>query len=737
MGREGTEQLEIALYGKGGIGKSTISANLSAALALSGRRVMQIGCDPKHDSTRLLLHGAAAPTVLDYLKVTKQEQEKLSDVLSEGCFSIGCIEAGGPRPGIGCAGRGIISAFEFLDRTRAKNPYDIILYDVLGDVVCGGFAVPVRREYADAIFLVTSGEYMALYAANNILRGIRNFDGSVYRRVAGIIYNERSLKDEDERVLRFAEAVSLPVCVKVPRSEAFALAEQRQRPLMELPDCEREQAVFEHLAGLIIDNMPLYEACPLTDEQLEETVLSTGRIVPVCVQKQGKKQGEESQTDSSREEAAKTRDSEAVLARPPLYGCAFNGAATAAINLRDAIVIAHSPRSCAFYTMQNITSPARKNLFNRGILLPSAMSPNFRCTDMGQTETVFGGLDRLRDSVRQALLKRPGAFLVITSCVSGIIGDDAKALEELSTPETPVLVIPADGDIAGDYMEGIRMATYAIADRLIDPAIKPEGRWVNLINETGISVNREENYRTCRELLAALQIGIHCRFLGDADCSEVQSFLRAPLNILAADSEDGRNLQHWLEERYGCRFMEEALPIGYQETADWLRKIGTYFDCAAEAETLIEEKQAAYQAQINRLKPALCGKRVIITTINSSLDWILDVMEDLEMEVVLIAVMNYLHQEVKVTAHPDRYPVEGSYDWTNLRQDIQSAKPDLVLSNYTTLAEDGSYLTEHLPMTPVAGFYSGIYAASRWADLFDKPEGGWRNDRALFEKYYA
>ena len=204
---------EIAVYGKGGIGKSTVSANLSAALALSGRKVLQIGCDPKHDSTRLLMHGERIPTVLDYLKDTEQSRASVDAVLKKGFLGIGCVEAGGPQPGVGCAGRGIISAFEFLKEHRAKDPYDIIVYDVLGDVVCGGFAVPVRREYANTIYLVTSGEYMALYAANNILRGIRNYDGDTFRRVAGIIYNVRNLEDEDGRVHRFAQAAGLPVCV--------------------------------------------------------------------------------------------------------------------------------------------------------------------------------------------------------------------------------------------------------------------------------------------------------------------------------------------------------------------------------------------------------------------------------------------------------------------------------------------------------------------------------------------
>lgn len=144
--------MELAVYGKGGIGKSTVSANLSAALALRGHRVLQIGCDPKHDSTRLLMHGKDIPTVLDYLKGTSREWENTDSVLETGLCGIGCIEAGGPKPGVGCAGRGIISAFEFLERHQVKSRYDTVVYDVLGDVVCGGFAVPVRREYADAVF---------------------------------------------------------------------------------------------------------------------------------------------------------------------------------------------------------------------------------------------------------------------------------------------------------------------------------------------------------------------------------------------------------------------------------------------------------------------------------------------------------------------------------------------------------------------------------------------------------
>ena len=161
---------KIAIYGKGGIGKSTTTSNLSAALALKGYKVMQVGCDPKSDSTKNLMKGMRIPTVLEQLK-EKGEALELKDIVFEGFGGVLCVEAGGPTPGIGCAGRGIISAFEKLEELKAFEIYkpDIVIYDVLGDVVCGGFAMPIRGGYAREVFIVSSGEMMALYAANNMV----------------------------------------------------------------------------------------------------------------------------------------------------------------------------------------------------------------------------------------------------------------------------------------------------------------------------------------------------------------------------------------------------------------------------------------------------------------------------------------------------------------------------------------------------------------------------------------
>ena len=728
------DHFEIAVYGKGGIGKSTVSANISAALAEAGTDVLQIGCDPKHDSTRLLMHGSVIPTVLEVLRDKGKDNAQLSDILRTGYRGIGCIEAGGPKPGVGCAGRGIISAFEFLDKHHLREKYSRVLYDVLGDVVCGGFAVPVRREYADAVFLVTSGEYMALYAANNILRCIRNFDGDTHRRVAGIIYNERRLEDEDGRVGRFARAVGLPVLAKVPRSEAFAVAEEQNVTLMELPGAAREKTVFRTLAGLIRQGSELYAASPLSDEELEATVLGKQILI------QAPENVKTEQAPKLPKCALPTDTSELnpPVRRPPLYGCAFNGAAQAAVRLTDAIVIAHGPRACAFYTLQTISSPGKKNLFNRGVLLPSALSPNFISTDIGQNEAVFGGMELLRSSVEKAIAQKPGAVVVISTCVSGIIGDDLKAVEELSTPEIPVIALKADGDIYGDYTAGISLALETLVRRIMDVNAPKRPQSVNLIGETPIAANGEGNFRFVQRLLGELGIEINCRFLGGATVEELRRLSAAPLNILCGDTADAHALQDFLAGEYGFRFLDKPLPVGFEATAEWLRALGAFYGREQEAEAVIEKERLGYEREIARLRRRLKGKKLIFSTINSNIDWLLSAVTDAGMELPYVGVVNYFHRPLLATKYPEKYPmIRETYDVTMSADAVRQYKPDIFLSAYASRQEDG-VLCDTLPMIPDWGTLSAVKLMDRWIRLMDTTrKGAWENDKELFEKYYA
>ena len=226
--------IKIAVYGKGGIGKSTTVSNVAAALAEKGLKVMQIGCYPKADSTMQLRHGKAVPTVLELVNQRKNDFE-LEDMVRIGFGGVVCVEAGGPTPGMGCAGRGIITALEKLKEKGAYEIYqpDVVLYDVLGDVVCGGFTMPMRKGYADKVFIVTSGENMSINAAANIAMAIDNFKNRGYASLGGLILNRRNVKREDEKVAELADDFKTSVVGTLSRSEQVLLAEEQQQILLE------------------------------------------------------------------------------------------------------------------------------------------------------------------------------------------------------------------------------------------------------------------------------------------------------------------------------------------------------------------------------------------------------------------------------------------------------------------------------------------------------------------------
>ena len=246
--------VKIAVYGKGGIGKSTTVSNVSAALADMGYKVMQIGCDPKADSTSALHGGQDIATVLDLVREHKNNFD-LSDMVREGYGGVICVEAGGPTPGLGCAGRGIIAALDKLKEKGAYETYepDVVIYDVLGDVVCGGFSMPMRGGYADKVFVITSGENMAIHAAANIAVAIYGFKDRGYASLGGIILNHRNVKDEDAKVRELASDINSEIVGELSRSETVTDAEDLGKTVIEaFPESEMAEE-YRKLAKTLLE----------------------------------------------------------------------------------------------------------------------------------------------------------------------------------------------------------------------------------------------------------------------------------------------------------------------------------------------------------------------------------------------------------------------------------------------------------------------------------------------------
>ncbi len=268
---------QIAIYGKGGIGKSTTTQNLTAGLAELGNKVMVVGCDPKADSTRLLMGGSAQKTVLDTIR--ENENFELDDILKEGFNGIRCVESGGPEPGVGCAGRGIITSINSLENFGAyTDDLDYVFYDVLGDVVCGGFAMPIREGKAREIYIVTSGEMMAMYAANNIAKGIKRYARSGGVRLGGLICNSRNVLRERELIEAFAAELNTRMIYFVPRDTVVQQAEINKQTVIQFDPRSKQAQEYRNLAAAIADNDYFTVPTPMVQERLEEILLEYGTV---------------------------------------------------------------------------------------------------------------------------------------------------------------------------------------------------------------------------------------------------------------------------------------------------------------------------------------------------------------------------------------------------------------------------------------------------------------------------
>jgi nitrogenase molybdenum-iron protein alpha/beta subunit len=524
--------------------------------------------------------------------------------------------------------------------------------------------------------------------------------------------------------------VGLPLIIRFPRSDLFSDCEREGMCLVEAFPGSDLAGQFADLADCIYSQQELYAAAPLSDEDLEERILGK-KAAPLRKQETVKP---ELKTLPQNPDFF----SKSLVAREPLHGCAFSGAMSITTQIDDSISISHGPRSCAHITYQSITSFPRRFLLERGIILPYGSSPPVLSSEMNEGVMVFGGVEELREKILEAKKGRPKIIFVLTTCPAGIIGDDIRFVHDFEDLSTKIVPVLTDGNIQGDYLQGILMAYRETGRALIDKNCAAEENTVNIVAEKSETNARAESFQQVKDILDRFGLRVNCHFICETTVDEIRGFKRGKLNILAYADYMGRSIRTFLETEFGAEFLDRPFPIGFKESCDWTRSLGEYFHRGkAEVDAVIEEYQRRYWTEINRIKPHLAGKRIMVVTFNQDIDWILQTAVDLEMEIAFAGIMEYSQDNHFTTDLREHIrELHAPYERGRRAEDLLRVKPDLFLTNYGSNDQRGALYADTIPLSPTAGFLSGLLFARRWAEIFKMNlKEGWRQDEALFRKY--
>jgi nitrogenase iron protein len=739
----------IAFYGKGGIGKSTVLSNVVAALSNRGKKILQIGCDPKHDSTRLILGGFTQATVLEQLNT--QGHVTLDSVMLTGYNGVKCIEAGGPEPGVGCAGRGIIQMLNLLqEQGLDTKQYDYVFFDVLGDVVCGGFAVPMREGYADEVYIVTSGEIAALYAANNIAKGIKRFS-TRHGKLGGVIGNGRGTRNEKETISTFARLIGTDMVAYIPKSELIVQAEFESKTITDFaPDTELAQ-IFNTIATHIENQKEPVVPKPLSDKELDDFLrdycynsLSLNRTQTATTKPDNNQPAATNSAAiaTSVQKVDSTRNTNQVSFsrsdnRPAIQGCSIAGAFSAVKRIKDGMTIMHSPSGCASASFSGCLSN------NAYVNMETRYPPNLLCTNMRETDVIFGGTKKLKATILDVHAKFPlRSIFIVTSCSSGIIGDDVnQVVDDLKAEGLSVYFIPTDGVMnSGDYFTGMVNSYRVIAENLIDTDVCPEADLVNLIGEqtqVPIGIN---NYNALEKLFSKLNIKVNCRFLGETSTNEIRNFKKAKVSIPFLHDPLVKEVTDFLKTRFSIEMLDAPLPVGFEQTAEFTRLLGKSFNKASAAEKVVEAARKEYDCQLLAMKKDFAGKRALIFNTPHNIDWLLSTLIDLDVNILKIYSSSLFPPRETFQTKFSNIPIEKNYPESGIKQVLIDEKPDFVLTTINTYKTVPCDVTSApvLPVVPIYGFNGGIANVKRLQLKIKYPAiEGWRHDKHLIQSCAA